>query len=318
MFGPSYWSLPLNPRRDEPSYIAAEGFAVFDGFEEFDISTSGPTIHGRRGGSGPPVLLLHGIPETHLMWHRVAPQLARQYTVVATDLRGYGDSGKPPSTADHEPYSMRAIARDQVEVMRILGYDHFRLVGHDRGARCAYRLALDEPDAVTHLAVMDVIPVGDAYRRADRKFTLAYWVWSFMAAPEPVPEQFIGAAPAVLVNFMLDTWPAVKDAFPAEVRAEYVKKFTDPSTVHAICEEFRASATLDFQLDEADRGSRKIACPVLFLWGQQGSVAQLYDDPLGIWREWAGDVRGGPVPVGHFIPEEAPEETTRQLLDFLN
>jgi haloacetate dehalogenase len=290
---------------------------MFDGFEEFDISTSGARIHGRRGGSGPPVLLLHGIPETHLMWHRVAPQLARQYTVVATDLRGYGDSGKPPSTADHEPYSMRALARDQIEVMRNLGYDQFRLVGHDRGARCAYRLALDEPDAVTHLAVMDVIPVGDAYRRADRKFTLAYWVWSFLAAPEPVPEQFIGAAPAVLVNFMLDTWPAVKDAFPAEVRAEYVKKFTDPATVHAICEEFRASATLDSQQDDPDRGNGKIACPVLFLWGQQGSVAQLYDDPLGIWREWSGDVRGGPVPVGHFIPEEAPEETTRQLLDFL-
>jgi len=138
-----------------------------------------------------------------------------------------------------------------------------------------------------------------------------------LAAPEPVPEQFIGAAPAVLVNFMLDTWPAVKDAFPAEVRAEYVKKFTDPATVHAICEEFRASATLDSQQDDPDRGNGKIACPVLFLWGQQGSVAQLYDDPLGIWREWSGDVRGGPVPVGHFIPEEAPEETTRQLLDFL-
>ncbi len=173
---------------------------MFDGFEEFDIATSGAKIHGRRGGSGEPVLLLHGIPETHLMWHRVAPQLARQYTVVATDLRGWGDSSKPPSTDDHEPYSMRAIGRDQIEVMRSLGYERFRLVGHDRGARCAYRLALDEPDAVTHLAVMDVIPVGDAYRRADRKFTLAYWVWSFLAAPEPVPEQYIGAAPAVLVG----------------------------------------------------------------------------------------------------------------------
>jgi pimeloyl-ACP methyl ester carboxylesterase len=291
---------------------------VFDGFEVFDIPTSVTTIHGRRGGSGPPVLLLHGIPETHLMWHRVAPRLAERYTVVATDLRGWGDSGKPPSTADHEPYSMRAIARDQVELMRSLGYDRFGVVSHDRGSRCGYRLALDHPDAVTRLAVMDIIPVGEAYRRADRAFSLAYWVWSFLAAAEPVPEQFIGAAPAVLVDYMLDAWPEVKNAFPPEVRAEYVRQFSDPATAHAICEEFRASATLDCRYDEEDRGNnRKIACPVLFLWSQRGSVAKLYDDPLAIWREWADDVRGEPVPVGHFIPEEAPDETTSHLLDFL-
>jgi haloacetate dehalogenase len=289
----------------------------FDGFEEFDMETSGTRIHGRRGGSGPPVLLLHGIPETHLMWHRVAPRLAEHYTVVATDLRGYGDSGKPPSTKDHEPYSMRATARDQVEVMQKLGYQQFRLVGHDRGARCAYRLALDAPDTVTRLAVMDVVPTGDAYRQADMKFSLGYWVWSFLAAPEPVPEQFIAAAPAVLVDYMLDSWPEVKDAFPAEVRAEYVSKFSDPATVHAICEEYRAAATLDYQQDEKDRGNRKIACPVLFLWSQRGSVAQLYDDPLAIWRSWSDDVDGRPIPVGHFIPEEAPDETTRELLEFL-
>jgi haloacetate dehalogenase len=291
--------------------------SVFEGFEEFDIETSGARIHGRRGGTGSPVLLLHGIPETHLMWRSVAPRLAEQYTVVATDLRGYGDSGKPPSTDDHGPYSMRAIARDQVEVMRSLGYDKFQLVGHDRGARCAYRLALDTPDAVTRLVVMDVVPTGDAYDRADMRFSLGYWVWSFLAAPQPVPEQFIGAAPAVLVDYMLDAWPEVKDAFPAEVRAEYVRKFSDPDTVHAICEEYRAAATLDYRLDEKDRGKRKIACPVLFLWSQRGSVAQLYDDPMAIWRAWADDVDGGPVPVGHFIPEEAPEETSRRLLEFL-
>ncbi|WP_433131867.1 alpha/beta fold hydrolase [Micromonospora sp. CA-240977] len=290
---------------------------MFDGFDEFDIATSGATIHGRRGGSGPPVLLLHGIPETHLMWHQVAPRLAEQFTVVATDLRGWGDSGKPPSTPDHEPYGMRAIARDQVEVMRSLGYQQFHLVGHDRGARCAYRLALDAPDAVTRLAVMDVVPIGDVYNRADKAFSLSYWVWSFLAAPAPVPEQFIGAAPAVLVDYMLDIWPEVKDAFPPEVRAAYVRQFSDPATAHAICEEFRAAATLDYQQDEADRGNRKITCPVLFLWSQRGQVAKLYDDPLAIWREWADDVRGEPVGVGHFIPEEAPEQTVRHLLDFL-
>jgi haloacetate dehalogenase len=290
---------------------------MFDRFEEFDISTAGASIHGRRGGNGPPLLLLHGIPETHIMWHRVAPDLAEHYTVVATDLRGYGDSGKPPSTPDHEPYSMRAIGRDQIEVMRSLGFDKFRVAAHDRGARCAYRLALDHPDVVRRLAVMDVVPVGDAYDRADKDFSLLYWQWSFLAAPEPAPEQFINATPASMVDFMLDTWAEVKDAFPTEVRAQYIEKWNDPDTVHAICEEFRAAATLDYQQDEADRGNRKIACPVLFLWSQRGSVAKLYDDPLAIWQEWADDVRGGPVPVGHFIPEEAPEETTRQLLNFL-
>ncbi|MET8230775.1 alpha/beta hydrolase [Micromonospora sp. NPDC005298] len=290
---------------------------MFDGFDEFDIATSGTVIHGRRGGSGPPVLLLHGIPETHLMWHRLAPRLAAHFTVVATDLRGWGDSGTPPSTTDHEPYGMRAVARDQVEVMRSLGHDRFHLVGHDRGARCAYRLALDEPAAVTRLAVMDVVPIGDVYDRADRDFSLSYWVWSFLAAPSPVPERFIDAAPEVLVDFMLDTWPEVTDVFPPEVRAAYVRQFSDPTRVRAICEEFRAAATVDYRQDEADRGIRRITCPVLLLWSQRGQVAKLYDDPLAIWREWADDVRGEPVPVGHFIPEEAPDETIRRLLDFL-
>ena len=289
---------------------------MFEGFTEFDVATSGATIHGRRGGEGPAVLLLHGIPETHLMWHRVAPRLAERYTVIATDLRGYGDSGKPPSAPDHAPYSMRAIAADQVEVMRMMGHDRFGVVGHDRGARCAYRLALDAPEAVTHLTVMDVVPTGEAYRRAEMKFSLGYWVWAFLGAPQPVPEQFIAAAPAVLVDFMLDSWPKVKDAFPDEVRAEYVDKFRNPDTVHAICEEYRAAATLDYQHDEADRGKRKINCPVQVLWSQGGSVEKLYD-PLEVWRSWADDVRGVPVPVGHFIPEEAPEETVRQLLEFL-
>ncbi|GAA2359127.1 alpha/beta hydrolase [Dactylosporangium salmoneum] len=290
----------------------------FDGFEEFDIATAETSVHGCRGGSGPPVLLLHGIPETHLMWRAVAPRLAERYTVVATDLRGYGDSGKPASTPDHEPYSMRAIGRDQLEVMRQLGHERFSVAGHDRGARCAYRLALDHPEAVDRLAVMDVVPVGAAYERAGREFSLAYWQWSFLAAPEPVPERYIAAAPANLVDFMLDTWAEVPDAFPAEIRAAYVDKFTDPATVHAVCEEFRASATLDYQHDEADRERhRRISGPVLFLWSERGAVAKLYDDPLALWRDWADDVRGGPIPVGHFIPEEAPEETTRRLLDFL-
>jgi haloacetate dehalogenase len=289
---------------------------VLDGFEAFDITTTGTTIHGRRGGDGPPVLLLHGIPETHGMWHRVAPQLADHFTVVATDLRGFGKSGTPPSTPDHAPYSMREIARDQTEVMHALGFEQFSVVGHDRGGRCAYRMALDQPGAVTRLAVLDIVPTGEAFRRADMDFSLGFWVWSFLAADEPVPEELIARAPDVLVDHMLDAWSDDGDVFPAEIRAEYIANFSAPERIHAICEEYRAAATLDYEDDEADRGKRRITCPTLALWSATGSVAAWYE-PLEVWKAWADDVSGGPVSAGHFIPEEAPDETTGRIFDFL-
>src|ERR687888_516698 len=244
---------------------------TFEDFAPAEVRTRETTVFVRAGGAGPPVLLLHGIPEIHLMWHRVAPALAERFTVVATDLRGYGASGKPPSTPDHGPYRMRAIAGDQVEVMAALGFDRFAVVGHDRGARCAYRLALDHPAGVSHLAVLDVVPTGEAYARADRDFSLGYWVWSFLAAPEPVPEAMIAAAPRVLVDHMLDAWSDVPDVFPDTVREAYVAAFTDPATIHAICEEYRAAATLDVADDEADRGQRRIDCPTLVLWSATGA-----------------------------------------------
>ena len=290
---------------------------MFEGFEEFDIACSSTTIHGRRGGDGPPLLLLHGIPETHLMWHRIAPALGSEFTVVATDLRGYGDSGKPPSADDHSPYAMRQIAQDQVEVMQQLGHQRFGVIGHDRGARCAYRMALDHPQTVTTLSVLDVVPTGDAFGRADMEFSLGFWVWSFLAAPHPVPERLIERSPAILVNHMLDTWSSKPDTFPTAVREHYIEKFSDPETIHAICEQYRAAATIDFQHDETDRGRVKITCPTLALWGKYGAVEEWYD-PLEVWARWADDVRGGPIKAGHFLPEETPDETIRELQEFLS
>ncbi len=244
---------------------------MFAGFTLTTIDTGETTIRVRHGGSGPPLLLLHGIPQTHLMWHKIVPALARDFTVVATDLRGYGDSGTPPTTPDHAPYAMRALARDQVAVMRELGFTRFDVAGHDRGGRCAYRLALDHPEAVGKLAVLDIVPTGEAFRRADDAFALDYRVWSFLAAPHPVPERLIGAEPQLVLDHMLDSWATMPGAFTPAVRAEYLRAFRDPATIHAICEEYRAAATLDREHDAADQGTRRIACPLLALWGGRGS-----------------------------------------------
>ena len=285
---------------------------MFEGFESAIIDAGEATIQLRCGGSGPPLLLLHGNPQTHAMWHEIAPRLAEHFTVVATDLRGYGDSSKPETTPDHAPYSKRTMARDQVAVMRALGFERFFVCGHDRGGRVAYRMALDHPERVLRLAVLDIVPTWEAFSRADMAFGLGYWHWFFLAQPYDLPERLIGTDP----TYFFLSRPERSAVFASEALEEYLRCFRDPRTVHAICEDYRAAATLDFAHDEADRRKgRRITCPVLALWGRQGKLDEWYD-VVGIWQGWADDVRGRALGCGHYLPEEAPGETYSELRAF--
>ncbi len=285
---------------------------ILEGFQARDIDAGEATIHVRVAGSGPPLLLLHGYPQTGAMWHRVAPALAEERTVVVADLRGYGASSKPVTTDDHEPYSKRAMARDMVAVMAALGFDRFDLAGHDRGARVSYRLALDHPGSLRRLVLLDIIPTSEMYARTTMRSALGMWHWFFLPQPYDLPERLLAADPE---GFYFRTPPARAALFDPEALAEYQAALRDPAVIHAVCEDYRAGATYDRELDEADKGTRRIACPLLVLWGAQGPVGAL--EPLKVWAEWADDVRGGPVPCGHHIPEEAPEETIAALREFL-
>jgi haloacetate dehalogenase len=288
---------------------------MFEGFRLIAVEAGEVTIRARVGGQGPPLLLLHGNPQTHVMWHRVAPALSRHFTVVATDLTGYGRSTKPPSTPDHAPYSKRAMARDQVAVMRQLGYERFFVAGHDRGGRVGYRMAFDFPDAVAKLAVLDIIPTGEAFARGGRDFGLGYYHWFFLAQPAPLPERLIGADPDWFWRWHTTRGPR-NDIFTPEAVDDYLACFRNPETIRAICEDYRAGATVDCDHDEADkRAGRRIACPLLALWGGKARLEQWYDT-LAIWREWASDVRGRALPCGHYLVEELPEETVAELLAF--
>jgi haloacetate dehalogenase len=293
---------------------------MFEGFRLETIDTGEATIRVRRGGSGPPVLLLHGHPQTHFMWHAVASQLAGDFTVVAPDLRGYGESSKPPTTADHEPYSKRAMARDQVGVMRALGFEQFCVAGHDRGGRVAYRMALDHPERVLRLAVLDILPTFEHLRRADMHFGLGYWHWFFLAQPFDVPERIIGADPQV---FFTRAWPRGANGqpqrpayFQPEAAEDYLRCYLNPATVHATCEDYRAGATFDFALDEADRtAGHRITCPLLVLWAGRGNLPRWYD-VLNVWRDWATNVDGRAIDSGHYMAEEAPQQTAAELRAF--
>lgn len=288
---------------------------MFDGFAQACIKTSGADIHLKHGGHGPPVLLLHGYPQSHVMWHRVAPALAEYFTVVAADLRGYGDSSKPPGDARHGTYCKRAMALDQVEAMAALGFGRFAVVGHDRGGRVAHRMALDHPERVTRAAVLDIAPTLTMYGRTDKDFATAYYHWFFLVQPFDLPERLIGGAPDFYLERKIAAWSKTQNCFAPEALAEYKRCFRDPETIHATCEDYRAAASIDLEHDAADLG-RKIACPLLVLWGEKGVVARTYD-VLAVWRERAEDVRGRALPCGHFLPEEAPEQTLAHLQDFL-
>jgi haloacetate dehalogenase len=290
---------------------------MFDGFDLEMLDLGEVRVRARVGGDGPPLLLLHGNPQTHVMWHRVAPALAEQFTVVAPDLRGYGKTSKPEPTPDHAAYSKRTMALDQIDLMRALGHLRFSIAGHDRGARVAYRLALDHPGSVEKLAVLDIIPTGEMFARGGREFGLSHYHWFFMAQPAPLPETLIGADPAWFWRWHTTRGPDT--SFFAEGALEdYLDCFSDPDTIRGICEDYRAGASIDFDHDMADKAEgRKIECPILVLWSGMGSIDNWYDI-LEVWGEWADDVRGWPLPCGHYLAEEAPEETGRALMTFFS
>jgi haloacetate dehalogenase len=279
----------------------------FDGFTLTTIDVPAGRIRLRHGGSGPPLLLLHGNPQTHVMWHRVAPALAERFSVICPDLRGYGGSFKPGATPDHGPYAKAEMAQDMVSVMEQLGHRRFLIGSHDRGARVAHRLAIDFPDRVEKLAVLDIVPTIEHFERADMKFALGYYHWFWLAQPHPFPEVLIERAPEIWFAFQTARAPEPPSFFAPEALADYLAVVRDFKTIIGICEDYRAAATIDLEHDRASRNAgRKVQCPMLVLWGTKGRIDAWYD-ALAIWRTYcAAEVTGGSVESGHFIPEEAP------------
>jgi haloacetate dehalogenase len=288
---------------------------LLEDFERRDVTVGGVRIAAWVAGRGSPVLALHGYPQTHVMWHGVAPALAEDHTVVLTDLRGYGDSDKPPGGADHAGYAKRAMAADQVGVMAELGFDRFALVGHDRGARVGHRLALDHPDRLSALAVIDIAPTHHMVATTDLVMARAYFHWFFLSQRPPLPERLIGADPDLWLMAQLRAGHAGGVEFHPDAIAAYLEAFRRPETITATCEDYRAAVTVDFQTDEADR-ERRVTCPLLVLWGDNGFIGHRYDT-LAVWRDYAVDVVGEGLPAGHYVPEEAPGPVITALRAFL-
>ena len=289
--------------------------SLFPGFRQRRIRTGGASINLVHAGEGPPVLLLHGYPETLAMWHRVAPPLARDFSVVCADLRGYGDSSKPKGLPDHANYAKRAMAADMVEVMQALGHERFHVVGHDRGGRVAHRLARDHGRRVLSLTVLDISPTLRMYEATDMAFARAYYHWFFLIQPAPLPEMLLRNQVPGYILGRIGRGPRGLKAFDRRALAEYVRCFRDPRTIHATCEDYRAAAGIDLEHDRRDR-RRKLAMPVLALWGKYGVIDKMFDC-LADWRAVARDVRGRALACGHFLPEERPAQVLRELRRFL-
>ena len=286
------------------------------GFETQTVHANGIAIHVATAGSGPAVLLLHGHPQTHVVWRHVAPRLVRAgFTVVAPDLRGYGDSEKPASDPNHVSYSKRVMAEDQVALMRKLGFETFSVVGHDRGGRVAHRLSLDHPSCVERIAVLDIAPTATMYALTDKEFATRYFWWFFLIQPFDFPERLIGSDPEYFLRRHIAGQVKVKGSVSEEILQEYLRSYQNPETIHAICEDYRASATIDLKYDEQDAAT-KIQAPLLAIWGDQSVVGNLYD-VQATWQEKANNVEGYALPCGHAIPEECPEALADLLIDFL-
>ena len=289
---------------------------IIPGFERRLLPGDGVEIDALVGGSGPPLLLLHGWPQTRMCWGNVAPLLLDRFTVVVPDLRGYGRSGKPDGDPEHKTHSKRQMARDQLATMAALGFERFAVAGHDRGGRVAYRLALDHPVAVTRIAVLDIVPTAEVWARMTPEAAVGMWHWTFQVQPRGLPERMIGAEPELFVRHVLGALSAHPSFDPAHLD-DYLACVRDPGMIHGMCEDYRAGWTIDRSLDEADqKAGRKIEAPLLALWGEKGAAAR--SDPLATWHRWAHDVSGAALPCGHFLPEEAPRETAEALIAFFS
>ena len=291
---------------------------LFPGYASHWIDTSAGKMFARSGGDGPPLLLVHGYAQTNVMWHKVAPALAKHFTLVIPDLPGYGWSHAPKSGACHAPYDKRSMANVMIEIMEKLGHVRFRLAGHDRGGRVAYRLALDHPGRVEKLVTLDIIPTYEMWHRMDDKLAMKVWHWPFLALKHPMPELLIEKDPIGYIDYKMASWTKTKDlsAFDPRALAHYHAFFSDPLRIHATCEDYRAGRTTDLQNDEADRkAGKKITVPMCALWGTAGIPGA--SGPLAIWKEWANDVTGAPIDSGHFVCEENPDDTAKAMLDFL-
>jgi haloacetate dehalogenase len=292
---------------------------MLEGFETLDIKTNGVDIHGRHSGDGPPLLLLHGNPMTHVSWHKLVQVLSKHFHVVATDLRGYGDSSAPPAEDNNVNYSFRAMADDQVQVMRSLGYDRFRVAGHDRGARVAHRMALDHPGVVEQVALIDILPSHHIWNHVSREWAQSSWHWVFMIQPEGFPERMMGAVPADWFMTQKLSKPGIGlDFMDPAAFAEYVRCF-NPKTIRGSCADYRACVTCDLEMDTMDfEAGNKIDMPALIVWGANSHTGKVYGDILPIWRRYASHVTGGAIQCGHYVQEEAPQETLRWLMEFFD